>query len=74
MYEEHFIILRLGQLDMTHGTISTTSLRLFDHNLLPHFNNNFTNHHHNLTTDTNNTQDNFYHSFLPRFNFNFLTK
>ena len=57
-----------------HGTISTTSLRLFDHNLLPHFNNNFTNHHHNLTTDTNNTQDNFYHNFLPRFNFNFLTK
>ena len=74
MHEEHFIILRLGQLDMTYGTIYTTSLRLFDHSLLPHLNSNFTNDHHNLTTDTNNIQVNFYHNFFPRFNLNFLTK
>ena len=74
MCGELFIILRLGQLDMTMGQFPQHHYGFFNYNLLPHFNNNFTNHHHNLTTDTNNTQDNFYHNFLPRFNFNFLTK
>ena len=59
---------------MTMGQFPQHHYGFFDHNLLPHFNNNFTTDHHNLTTNANNSQADFYHIFFAHFNFNSPTK
>ena len=59
---------------MTMGQFPQHHYGFFDHNLLPHFNHNYTTDHHNFTTDTHNIQVNFHHNYLTRFYFNPLTK